>query len=182
MSVQWDCKCNCGRSGSIREGTASGVFILGASPALPERSEIQDRANGNKRNLNPGDSFAFQMPTLIACLSTGKGTWSEVNAVMRSRPWDAVFLIANEFARENFRPPAGVQLVPIDSFKSASQLVEDIKSQLQGRIRDFEVGLNLVSGTGKEHMAVLEAVMQMGLNFRLVTLQEGKAETMGAGE
>ena len=110
------------------------------------------------------------MPTLIASLSTGKGTWSEVNKIILSQPWTAIFLITNSFGQENYKPDANTKLVLIDPFLETSKLVELIKKQLQGKIVDFEVAVNLCSGSGKEHMAILEAILELGLNFRIVTL------------
>lgn len=122
------------------------------------------------------------MPTLIACLSTGKGTWSEVTRIMNSPQWSRIFLITNEFGKENFKSAdSRVELVMINSFLEPSEMVEQIKTQLQGKITDFEVGLNLISGSGKEHMAILEAVLELGLNFRLITVNKGQVETMGLG-
>ncbi len=119
------------------------------------------------------------MPTLIACLSTGKGTWSEVTRIMNSQPWSKVFLITNEFGKENFKPTANTELLLFNFMAETPILVEQIKKQLQGKVSDFEVGINLVSGSGKEHMAVVEAVLELGLNFRLITLNNGQVETLG---
>ena len=120
------------------------------------------------------------MPTLIACLSTGKGTWGEVSKIMQSQPWQKVFLITNSFGKENFTSmPSSAELVVVNFFQETPSLVEDIKKQLQGKISDFEVALNLASGSGKEHMAVLEAVMELGLNFRVVTLKNNQYEVLG---
>lgn len=89
-------------------------------------------------------------------------------------------MLANEFAQQHYIPGSStVELIPVNSLQDLPVLAQEIKKSLQGKIPDFEVGLNLISGTGKEHMAILEAVMQLGLNFRLVTVQEGKVETMG---
>ena len=120
------------------------------------------------------------MPTLIACLSSGKGTWSEVNRIMTSQPWDKIFLITNQFGSDNFtsRQP-NTELIVIDTFLDPVPLTEHIKQQLKDKISDFEIALNFVSGTGKEHMAVLEAVLELGLNFRLVTLHQNQLEVMG---
>lgn len=119
------------------------------------------------------------MPTLIACLSTGKGTWSEVTKIINSQLWSRVFLVTNAFGRENFKPGANTELILLNELAEASMMVEQIKTQLQGKITDFEVGLNLVSGSGKEHLVVLEAVLELGLNFRLITLNNGQVETLG---
>lgn len=119
------------------------------------------------------------MPTLIACLSTGKGTWSEVTRIIGSQPWTKVFLVTNEFGNDNFKRAENMELIILNGMAELSVMVEELKKQLQGRISDFEVGLNLVSGTGKEHMAILEAVMELGLNFRLITVNNGQVETLG---
>lgn len=120
------------------------------------------------------------MPTLIACLSTGKGTWSEVTRIMNSPQWSKIFLVTNEFGKENFKSGnPQVELVLVNPLAEISELVEQIKAQLHGKITDFEVGLNFVSGSGKEHMALLEAVLELGLNFRLITVDKGQVETLG---
>ena len=121
------------------------------------------------------------MPTLIACLSTGKGTWTEVNKIIQSREWNKVFLITNQFGKENYLPGKNTELIIIENFPEtpAMDLAEQIKKQLKDKISDFEVALNMASGSGKEHMAVLEAVMQLGLNFRLVALNKNNVEVVG---
>ena len=121
------------------------------------------------------------MPTLIACLSTGKGTWSEVTKIMQAQPWSAVYLITNQFGQDNFTgKQEGVHLIVLNiDYDPVESLVEQIKKQLKGKITDFEVALNIVSGSGKEHMALLEAVLELGLNFRLVTFANNQVEVLG---
>ncbi len=119
------------------------------------------------------------MPTLLACLSSGKGTWTEVVKVINSQPWSKVFLLTDQFGKERFTPLGTTELIMVDFQRETSELVEQIKTELQGKVADFEVGLNLASGNGKEHMALLEAVLELGLNFRLVTVQRGQVEVLG---
>ena len=119
------------------------------------------------------------MPTLIACLSTGKGTWTEVVKILTSQSWNRVFLVTDQFGKEHFTPNSITELIVVDLSLDSSVLKEVIKKGLQGKITDFEVALNLASGSGKEHMALLEAVMELGLNFRLVTMNEDRVEVMG---
>lgn len=121
------------------------------------------------------------MPTLIACLSSGKGTWSEVNKIIQSQDWNKVFLITNQFGKENYTPGKNTELILVESFPDTPTTIitDQIKKQLKDRIADFEVALNLASGTGKEHMALLEAIMQMGLNFRQVAVNRNYVEVLG---
>jgi len=120
------------------------------------------------------------MPTLIASLSTGKGTWTEVSRIMQTQVWTKIFLITNQFGVENFTSkPAMAEFVVIDPNLEIGVLVGQIVGQLRGKIDDFEIALNMVSGSGKEHMAIVEAVLELGLNFRLITVVNGQVETLG---
>lgn len=112
------------------------------------------------------------MPTLITCLGAGKGTWAEPFRLMNAQNWSKIFLLTDDFGRQNIRDKKeNMEVVLISNNQDVNMLSKDIQAQLNGKIADFEVALNLVSGTGKEHMALLHAVMSLGLNFRLVTLK-----------
>lgn len=120
------------------------------------------------------------MPTLLACLSTGKGTWTEVNQLLNAQQWNKVFLITNEFGKQNYTVrQENVELIVMQDFLDVPALVQHLKQELQGKISDFEIALNFVSGSGKEHMALLEAVMELGLNFRLVTVKNNQLQVLG---
>ncbi len=120
------------------------------------------------------------MPTLIACLSSGKGTWTEVNRLIQSRSWTKIFLITDKFGQEKFlNKPQNLEFILIDGFQEINEIINNIKKQLDGKINDFEIALNFASGSGKEHMATLEAVLEMGFNFRLLTLNNNQVEVLG---
>ena len=81
------------------------------------------------------------MPTLIALLSAGKGTWTEVSRLISLQNWDKVFLITNRFGEENFNKKENTELVLVDAFKETADLAEQIKTQLKDKIKDFDVAL-----------------------------------------
>lgn len=110
------------------------------------------------------------MTSLIAYLGSGKGTWAHVDRLIQDQEWDSILLITNEFGKENFKPKKTAEFILVDSNKFLPELIEDIKNKLQGKINDTEVALNFVSGTGKEHMALLSAVLKLGLGIRLTAL------------
>lgn len=118
------------------------------------------------------------MPTLITCLSTGKGTWTEVIKLIQVQPWTKVYLITNQFGIDNFSLRSeNIKFVVLDSQLELKEMVKQLKKQLQ--INDFEIALNLISGSGQEHMAVLETILELGLNFRLVTVKNNQLEILG---
>lgn len=115
------------------------------------------------------------MTDLIACLSSGKGTWGHVARLIEGESWENIFLITNDFGAGKFKKSEKTSFILIDPGKGIKELTEDIKSQLANKT-SHEVALNLVSGSGKEHMAVLSAVMQLGLAFRLIALTKDGIE------
>jgi len=111
------------------------------------------------------------MTDLIASLTTGKGTWTEVIKIIDSEDWENIFLIANEFAIKNFQCKKQVNFVVINENKPSYAMVNDIIKQLKGKINGLEVALNISSGTGKEHMAIMAALLKLGLALRFVTIE-----------
>jgi hypothetical protein len=110
------------------------------------------------------------MTSLVACLSSGKGTWAHISKLIEEQEWDSIFLITNDFGVQNFKPEKAVNYILIDSNKFLSEIAKDIKSQLEGKIKDLEVAVNLISGNGKEHMATISALTKLGLGIRLIAL------------
>ncbi len=110
------------------------------------------------------------MTDLIACLGSGKGSWNHVKRLVEEGNWENIYLITNEFGIKNFESNEKINFIVTNFEKSAKDIIKDIKNQLEGKIRDLEVALNLVSGTGKEHMAILSALLQLGLGVRLMAV------------
>jgi len=55
------------------------------------------------------------MTTLIACLSTGKGTWGHVSRLIQDHEWEKIFLITNEFGKENFNNQKNAEFILTNS-------------------------------------------------------------------
>ncbi|MBN1377256.1 hypothetical protein JW949_02890 [Candidatus Woesearchaeota archaeon] len=109
------------------------------------------------------------MTDLIACLSTGKGTWGHVSRLVNSGEFKNIYLITNDFGKENFNNENGCIMVVVDSkTNSIEEMSEKIKEELKDKIEGNQVAVNLISGTGKEHMAVISAVLKLGLGIRQV--------------
>ena len=106
---------------------------------------------------------------LVACLSSGKGTWGNIKRIIEEGKWEKVFLITNDFGKENFNIETKCEMIVVDPRKPMNELIEEIKKGLEN-INDTEVSLNLISGSGKEHMALITAIIKLGLGFRLVAL------------
>jgi len=117
------------------------------------------------------------MPELVACLSTGKGTWGHVNRLIQDGDWDKVFLITNEFGKENFSKNEKSEFIVINPSQGIKELRNEIMEKLKGKLTEPEVSINMVSGTGKEHTALVSAILKLGNGIRFVSLtKEGVEE------
>ena len=110
------------------------------------------------------------MTDLVACLSSGEKSWIHIAKLIKEQDWKKVFLITNEFGKNKFKSEKEVEFIVVDMQKPVFDLIEEIKNGLRGKITDLEVGLNLVSGSGKEHMAVLSALLKLGVGVRLMAV------------
>ena len=110
---------------------------------------------------------------LIALLSSGKGTWAQVSGLIKHGEWDNVILMGDQFA-EKFSSDKPIEFIKIETEKKVVELKDDIMKKLKGKINGTEVALSIASGSGKEHMALISALLNMPVGVRFVALtQEG---------
>ncbi len=116
------------------------------------------------------------MACLIALLSSGKGSWSRVLRLIKAESWNKVFLIAGRFGKEKFKAESLGNYIEVLEAEEQNivSLRNKIYSILKTKIDGFEVAVNLDSGTGKEHMALLSAILKLGLGIRIVGLSNNK--------
>ena len=112
------------------------------------------------------------MVCLVASLSIGKGTWIHVSKLIQEGEWNKVFLITNTFGKENFKNTKNSELIVVDDNKNLEELRDEIKKNLNNKLTDTEVAVNFISGSGKEHMAIISAILQLGYGIRLVASTE----------
>ncbi|MBI2647631.1 hypothetical protein HYW99_04080 [Candidatus Woesearchaeota archaeon] len=110
------------------------------------------------------------MTDLVACISTGEKSWAHVSRLIKEQEWKKIFLITNDVGKNNFRTEKDVEFIVVDFQKPVFELITDIRKSLSGKFSDLEVALNIVSGSGKEHMAILSALLKLGVGIRLVAV------------
>jgi len=112
------------------------------------------------------------MTDLVACLSTGKGTWTNVLQLVKKEDFENIFLIVNNWAKENLKLERENLNMIIVNVNDKTQIISDkIINELKGKIKDFEVAVNIDSGSGKEHTAIITALMKLGLAMRFVSIE-----------
>lgn len=106
---------------------------------------------------------------LVALLSSGKGTWAQVAGLMTHGEWDKIIVIGDDFAKD-FKHDKPFEFIRIDLSKRIKDLKEEFSSKLKGKIDGTEVALTLASGDGKEHMALISALLGLPTGVRFAAL------------
>src|SRR3989304_1027411 len=105
---------------------------------------------------------------LVALLSIGEGTWAQVAALIKQGEWDNIILIGNDFARK-FQTEKPHEFIEITNSRVVD-IKEELKEKLKGKIKGTECSLSIASGDGKEHMALISALLSLPVGVRFVVL------------
>lgn len=105
---------------------------------------------------------------LVAILGSGQGSWSHVSKLIHQGGFDEIVLITNDFGKDKFIPNENTSLVVVDFNEPLNVLLDSFLKQLRPILKGTQVGLNMISGAGKEHMALLSAILKLGFGIRLV--------------
>lgn len=117
------------------------------------------------------------MTDLIVCLGKEKGERAHAQKVIEGQEWEQIFIVTDKESKQGFTPDKECSYIIIDNSKVMGDIAHDIASQLKGQVKGLEVGLNLICGNGKQHMALISALLKEGLGIRLVALtKEGVKE------
>jgi hypothetical protein len=120
---------------------------------------------------------------LVALLSIGQGTWGQVAGLINRHEWDNIILLGNSFA-EKFTCDKKHEFIKVDTDQRILELRDEIKEKLKDKIKGMEVAVSVASGDGKEHMALISALISLPVGVRFVALtqdgiidltQQGKA-------
>ncbi len=114
---------------------------------------------------------------LIVCIGGEEKTWSHAKKLIEKGEWGQIIIVTDEKSGKKFSSSKKTAHIILDTEKPAAELIAHLSKELKSKIRSFEVGLNLVAGSGKEHMVILASLLKIGVGIRLVALTaEGVVE------
>ncbi len=106
---------------------------------------------------------------LIALLSSGQNTWAQVSGLMKFGEWDKIIIVGDDFAK-TFTHDKPFEFIKVDLSKRIKDLQEEFKQKLKGKFEGMEVALSMASGDGKEHMALISALINLPIGIRFAAL------------
>ena len=105
---------------------------------------------------------------LVAFLGVGQGTWGQVAGVIKRGEWDSIILIGNNFAKK-FTSEKDFEFIEIGG-GGIIDIKNEILEKLKGKIQGTEVALTIASGEGREHMALISALLNLPVGIRFTAL------------
>lgn len=105
---------------------------------------------------------------LVALLSTGEGSWAQVSGIIKQGDWENIILLGNEFAKK-FQIDKEHTFIELTSSRLVD-LKQEIHDKLKDKIKGTEVALSIASGDGKEHMALISALLSVPVGVRFTAL------------
>lgn len=106
---------------------------------------------------------------LVCLLSSGQGTWAQVSGLMKHGDWEKIILIGGDFAKD-FKHEKKFEFIKVDLNQRIKELRDDLAQKLKGKINGLEVALSIASGDGKEHMALVSALINLPVGVRFAAL------------
>lgn len=107
---------------------------------------------------------------LVALLSSGKETWGQISGLMTHGDWDKILIITSNELSKEFNHEKKFEFIKVDLSKRIKDLRDEISSKLKGKIDGTETALSIASGDGKEHMAVISALINLPVGIRFAAL------------
>ena len=112
---------------------------------------------------------------IVAFLGNDKETWGQIVALINRAEWEKIILVKNKNS-EDFVSPKPCEIVNVNSDIPLIELKKEIMDKLKGKLSEFEVALSLASGNGKEHMALISALLSIPVGIRLVVFTKNGIE------
>ena len=113
------------------------------------------------------------MTQLVALLSKGEGTWGQVSGLIKRGEWEKIIVVGANYAQNFNIEGAQFDFVEVDLEKPLIALKNELVTKLKPKLdSDFssEVALSIASGTGKEHMALVSALLAIPVGVRFTAL------------
>ena len=88
---------------------------------------------------------------------------------MKHGEWDKIIVIGDEFAK-GFTHEKQFEFIKVDLHAKIKDLQEEFLKKLKNKIDGTEVALSIASGDGREHMALISALLSLPVGVRFTAL------------
>jgi len=106
---------------------------------------------------------------LVAFLGDDNKNWGQVTALINRLDDCDKFILIKSKSSPEFPLTSKCKLIEVDTTQPLTDLKEKIQEKLKPELSSsFEVALSIASGTGKEHMAIISALLNIPVGIKMV--------------
>ena len=104
---------------------------------------------------------------LVAFLGKDKENWGQITGLINHGEWEKIILIKTKDSSSYASSKKHITIA-IDSLKPLLELKKELKEELKDKFSGFDAHVSIASGSGKEHMALISALLSIPIGIRLV--------------
>lgn len=112
---------------------------------------------------------------LVAFLGEDKETWGQVTGLINHGDWEKIILVKSK-SSDDYEPSKKAEIIIVDTSKPLLDLKEEIINKLRKSFQGFDANVSIASGNGKEHMALISALLSIPVGIRLVVFTKNGVE------
>jgi len=130
----------------------------------------------SKNNNHYKSTLSNLHMNLVAFLGTDTENLGQITALVNKGEWDNVLLLKNK-STQDIQTSKPYKSLDIDASIPLLQLKDQMKQALKPHLsNEFEVALSLSSGTGKEHMALISALLSTPVGIKIAAFTKNGIE------
>ena len=113
----------------------------------------------------------------VAFLGNDKENWGQITALVNRLDCENAVLVKDKSVESIPSTEKKCEVINVNSESPLTELKEDMLKKLKGKIEGaFEVAVSLASGSGKEHMALISALLSIPVGIKLVVYTKNGIE------
>ncbi len=113
---------------------------------------------------------------LVALIGKEKSGYGQISALLNRFEAERIILVKDHSVTE-FPSNESSQVLNVDFDSDLVSLKNEMESKLKMALnKDFEVALSIASGTGKEHMAIISALLAIPVGVKIVACTKNGIE------
>jgi hypothetical protein len=112
---------------------------------------------------------------LVAFLGEDKENWGQVTGLINRGEWEKIIIVKSKTSPD-FSPSKKSETITIDTSKALTEMKQELLTKLKPKFSGFDVNLSIASGNGKEHMALISALLTIPVGIRLVVFTKNGIE------
>ncbi len=112
---------------------------------------------------------------LVAFLGSDKENWGQVTGLINKGEWEKIILVKTQDST-TYASPKPAESIIIDTTKPLTEVKNELLQKIKNKFSGFDANLSIASGTGKEHMALISALLSVPVGIRLVVFTKNGVE------